>query len=98
MIKQVSKKQAQKNRAIAKIKSKLSPFCFICGKHGTDLMHLLPKSTFPEHYTNPLNLVMGCRRCHNLYDNDLLFRQQQTEIFNRICEFDEIGAVRYFKL
>lgn len=65
MTKQVSKKQAQKNRAIAKIKSKLSPFCF---------------------------------SCHNLYDNDLLFRQQQTEIFNRICEFDEIGAVRYFKL
>lgn len=98
MIRKVSKKQAQINRAVAKIKSGLPPFCFICGKRGTDLMHLLPKSTFPEHYTNPLNLVMGCRCCHNLYDNDLLFRQQQTEIFNRICEFDEIGAVRYFKL
>ncbi|MFT3995735.1 MAG: hypothetical protein QM660_15600 [Dysgonomonas sp.] len=98
-IKQVSKKQAQKNRAVAKIKSELPPFCFICHRYTEiDAAHLLPKSIYPEHYTNPLNIVGLCRCCHNSYDNDLLFRQQQDEIFNRICEFDKAGAIRYFKL
>lgn len=97
-IKKVSTKQAQKNRELARIKRSLAPFCFICGRQGNDLMHLLPKLRYPEHYLNPLNLVIGCRSCHNSYDNDLLFRKQQTEIFERICEFDEQGAINYFRL
>ncbi|OJX63060.1 hypothetical protein [Dysgonomonas sp. 37-18] len=98
-IKQISKKQAQRNRAVAKIKSELPPFCFICHRHTViDAAHLLPKSIYPEHYTNPLNIVGLCRDCHNSYDNDLLFRQQQDDVFKRICEFDERSAIRYFQL
>ncbi len=98
MIRSISKAQAKKNREITKIKKSLSPICFICGQSGNDLMHLLPKSIYPEHYVNPLNLVIGCRICHDLYDNDISFRQQQDKIFNRICEFDKRGAIKYFRL
>jgi ribosomal protein L44E len=94
----VSKTQAKKNREVAKIKRNLNKRCIVCGKYGTDAAHLLPKSTFPEHYINPLNIVIMCRDCHNLYDNDIQFRQKQTELYKRVLSFDECGAYRYFKL
>ena len=94
----ISITQAKKNREVAKIKSSLEKKCVICGRYGIDAAHLLPKSTFPEHYTNPLNIVIMCRDCHNLYDNDISYRQQQTELYNRVLSFDKRGAYRYFKL
>lgn len=98
-MKQISKKQAQKNRAVAKIKSELPFFCAICGKRATgDGAHLLPKSLWPEHYTEPKNLVRLCRKCHRRYDYDIEFRKQQVKLIRQVQSFDELAANRYFKL
>ena len=96
-MKKVSSKQAKKNRELKKLKEALNCECFICKKYGSDFAHILPKSIFPEHYTDPRNLVILCRSCHNKYDNNLTFRQQQTELFKKASEIDKLGAIRYFK-
>lgn len=94
----VSKRQQQRNKDIAKIKNSLPPFCTICGMQGSDLAHLVPKSTYPEYYTNPKNLVILCRNYHNKYDRDLRFRQKQVKLIERVKSFDECAANRYFNL
>ena len=97
-MKNKSIKQQVRDNKVAKIKSMLPKVCEICGVYCEgDAAHLLPKSVYPEHYTNPKNIVRLCRDCHNKYDNDLKFRQQQDKLFNRICEYDKLGAIRYFK-
>lgn len=98
LMKQVSSKQAQRNREVAKIKQSLSPFCVICGKPAVDAAHLVPKSMYPEHYTNPQNIVGLCRECHNRYDNNLAFRRRQKRLIERVKSFDECAANRYFRL
>ena len=96
---QISRKQASDNRTLAKIKEGMKPVCVICGKYGAnDLMHLLPRSTYPQHKTNPLNLAIGCRNCHNKYDMDITFRRKQKRLYEQIKSFDEQGAYRYFKM
>ena len=97
-INQISKKQASRNRKLAKIKATREKRCVICKKLGDDLAHLLPKSLFPEHYTNPLNLVILCRRCHKRFDDDIVFRRKQKGLYEQIKRFDEQGAYRYFKI
>ena len=97
-MRKVSIKQLARNREIAKIKKTLLPVCVICGRPATDLAHLLPKSVWPEYYTLPENLRMMCRKHHTLYDDDLSFRQQQTELIEAVKSFDEMAALRYFKL
>lgn len=96
-MKQVSTKQASKNRELAKIKSGLPKRCFYCGGYGNELMHILPKSIFPEYYTKPENLTIGCNMHHDLFDNNISFRQKQTKLFNQIVAFDRRAAIRYFK-
>ena len=97
-IRQISRKQARKSRELTKIKSKMEKKCAICKREGDDLAHLLPKSLFPEHYTNPLNLAILCRRCHKRYDDDIVFRRKQKRLYEQIKSFDEMGAYRYFKM
>lgn len=97
-MRQISHKQAQKNRELAKIKKELSPFCCICGRPAVDLMHILPRSSHSEYYTERWNIVPGCRECHNKFDNDLQFRQKQTKLFNRVKQHDPQAAARYFKI
>lgn len=64
----------------------------------SDAAHLVPKSMYPEHYTNPLNIVGLCRKCHSKYDNNLVFRQKQKRLIERVKSFDECAANRYFHL
>lgn len=97
-MRRVSNKQAAKNREIAKIKSRLPKICAICGRHATDYCHILPKSIWMEHYTNPLNGFMGCRTCHQLFDDNKAFRQLQTHLFEQALKVDERGAHRYFDM
>lgn len=97
-MKNKSIKQQVRDNKVAKIKSTLPKVCEICGVYCEgDAAHLLPKSMYPEHYTNPLNIIRLCRYCHVKYDNDLKFRQQQGKLFDHICEYDKLGAIRYFK-
>ena len=97
-IPKVSGSQRRKNAEIAKIKNSLQKVCVICGNYGNDLCHLLNKGRYPEHYTEPLNLVIMCRRCHNYYDNDIEFRRRQRKLFKRVFSFDQKAAIRYFKM
>lgn len=83
-MRQVSNKQAKRNRDVANIKKALPPYCAICGKPMSDAAHLVSKSMYPEHYTNPLNIVGLCRECHNKYDNNLAFRQRQKRLIERV--------------
>lgn len=98
-VRKISRKQASDNRILAKIKAEMSPICVICGKWCVpDLMHLLPRSIYPQHKTNPLNLAIGCRICHDKYDNDITFRRKQKHLYEQIKRFDEQGGYRYFKM
>jgi len=97
-MKNKSKKQILKDREVAKIKSKLSPFCFLCGRKGIDACHILPKSIFPEYYTIPENLIGLCRSCHCKFDDDLSFRQKQIKLYEIAKSIDEKAAYRHFKL
>ncbi len=97
-MKKISKKQSKKNLEINKIKSTLLKKCFICGKEtNTDAAHILPKSIFPEYYINPLNIIMLCRTCHNLFDNDVEFRKKQTKLYEQAIKIDQLAAMRYFR-
>ena len=97
-IPKVSKKQSTKNRAIAKIKVNLNPICACknCNNSSVDPAHLLPRSTFPEYYTEEWNLVGMCRFCHDKFDNDKEFRQKQTHLYEIVKAHDELAAYRYF--
>lgn len=96
-MKQISIKQQRKNRELSLIKSELEKECFICGKYGDDLAHILPKSLYPEYYIRKENLIILCRYCHNLYDNDISFRIKQEKLFERAKQIDEKAAIKYFK-
>lgn len=97
-MKQISTKQSKRLREFNAIKRKLSGQCIICGNGAVDGAHLLPRSLFPEYYTEEWNIVPMCRCCHNRYDNDLSFRQRQTKLYNRIKENDPQAAYKYFKI
>ena len=98
-VRKISVKQQQINRELRRIKRELPSVCAICGRTCEgDLAHLLARSLNPEHVTEPWNLRIFCRECHNKYDNDLAFRQQQTSIFKHLCEHDERAARRYFRI
>jgi len=98
----ISKKQSAKNAQIAKIKKELLEkhgyMCMICRKEkGTDLMHILPKSLFPEHYTANWNLIIGCRSCHEIFDSSASFRRK-TGLYERVKNYEPQGAWRYFQM
>lgn len=96
-MKQVSRKQSEINRKLAKIKSELmGGMCPICRtKKGTDLMHLLPRSTFPEYQTEEWNLILGCRSCHVKFDADKEFRKN-SKMGEHIKEIDELAYNRHY--
>ena len=97
-INRMSEKQSAKNAQLAKIKKDLPSICVIreCNWAGVDLCHLLPKSLYPEYYLKKENLVRMCRRHHNLFDDVVLFRQYQTDLFKQVASFDEMAANKYF--
>lgn len=96
VMRKVSKKQSILNRAVAKIKASKSDRCMICGRPYVDAAHLLPKSVWPEYYTEEWNIVPLCREHHTRYDNSRSFRQTCTELYNIVKAHDEHAAFRYF--
>lgn len=101
-MKQVSDKQAKRNRELQKIKQalieKYGVNCMICRiNNATDLMHLLPKSIYPEYYTSPWNFVLGCRSCHDLFDSSAAFRRK-TGFYDHIKNHDPQAAWKYFQM
>lgn len=96
IMRKVSKKQSILNRAVAKIKASKSDRCIICGRPYVDAAHLLPKSVWPEYYTEEWNIVPLCREHHTRYDNSRSFRQTCTELYEIAKAHDEQAAFRYF--
>lgn len=101
-MKQVSTKQAHRNRELSRIKKELykehGEMCMICNKErSTDLMHILPKSLWPEYYTEKWNLVLGCRNCHDLFDSSAAYRRK-TKLYAQVSQHEPKGAYRYFQM
>ena len=97
-MRKVSEKQAQRNKLISEIKKSLPNYCCICGKLGVDAAHILPKSMYPEYYTEPWNIIPLCREHHVLFDADRNFRREQTKLIKIVREHDELAANRHFGL
>jgi predicted restriction endonuclease len=96
IMKRVSKRQAALNRAVARIKDVKCDRCVICGRPYVDAAHLLPRSMYPEYYTEEWNIVPMCREHHTRYDNNKAFRQTCTELYDIVKAHDECAAFRYF--
>lgn len=101
-MKQTSNKQAAKNRQILKIKKSLfdehGEKCMICKiNRSSDLMHILPKSLWPEYYTEKWNFILGCRSCHDMFDSSAVFRRK-TGLYQHVKKHDENAAWRYFQM
>lgn len=97
-MKRVSTKQAALNRAVAKVKASKPDMCVICGRNFTDAAHLLPRSLYPEYYTEDWNIVPMCRYHHTMYDNNRSFRKTCTKLYEIVKQHDELAANRYFDL
>lgn len=95
-LKPVSKSQAKKNRSVDKVKQSLSPYCCICGAPAVDPAHLLPRSTYPEHYYESWNIAPMCREHHDLFDASREFRKSCTELVEQVRQHDEKAANRHF--
>lgn len=96
-MKQISAKQQQRNKELQKIKNNLEKKCFSRGRPANDLAHILPKSLYPEYYTEKRNLIILCRECHNQFDNNIEFRQQKIELYNIAKQINRQAAIKYFK-
>ena len=103
-MKKISDKQRAQNIFFAKVKKSLisetGNGCRICDNYANDLAHLLPKGgLYCQYKLEPRNLVLLCRSCHNLYDNDVMFRSQQKTLISQCREFAlESDINNYFKL
>ena len=97
-MKQVSEKQRKRNKILSEYKKLQPKQCVICGGEGTQLMHILPRSLYPEYYTEPDNLCIGCQTCHSYFDDNIDFRKLQTKLYNQAFKLDPVAANRYFKM
>ena len=99
-MKSVSVKQSKINRTLNKIKKVLvgdGRLCRCCHSSlGTDLAHLLPRSTFPEYQTENWNLTLLCRGCHVKFDSNKEFRKT-TKLGIHINNIDSLAYNRYYE-
>lgn len=95
----ISSKQSRINRTLNQIKKDLveeSRVCRCCHSAlGTDLAHLLPRSTFPEYQTKKWNLALLCRNCHTKFDSNKEFRES-TKLGLHIKQIDILAYNRYY--
>lgn|SRR5574344_1618818 len=97
-MKNISSNQSKRLRKFNKIKRNLSPFCVICGAEAADAAHLLPRSLYPEYYTEEWNIVPMCRLHHDMYDSDRAFRRSMKFLVDIVKSHDQCAANRYFDL
>lgn len=98
-MKQKTEKQKALDREVSRIKKTLPKTCCVCGSRDTiQAAHLLPRSTYPEYYTEPWNIVPMCRNCHYKFDNQRRFRYNRHELYYKVAEHDECAAHRHFDL
>ncbi|HQG58651.1 MAG TPA: hypothetical protein PLM44_02335 [bacterium] len=85
-MKNISDKQAKKNAKLTKIKKDMDKTCYFCGKEGNDLCHILPKSLFPQYYTQEWNLIILCRKHYKLFDDNIEFRKMFDSLYRSIIK------------
>lgn len=74
-MKKVSDKQKDSNRIIAEIKAekikKLGRICLFCRRKvsSVDLVHIIRRSYSERLKTDEKNVILGCRECHDTFDN-----------------------------
>lgn len=99
-MKQASSKQSRINRVLNKIKLELASENKVCrcchSALGTDLAHLLPRSTFPEYQSKKWNLSLLCRKCHTKFDSNKEFRTS-TKLGSHIKQIDKLAYSRYYE-
>lgn len=100
----VSSSQAIRNRNVSKYKKTLirrcGERCFICGKNAQiDLVHIIRRSYSSVLYDNEKNMILGCRTCHELFDDgdarQLLNYKPFSAILKRMKTLDEFYYNRY---
>ena len=97
-LKNKSDKQIIIDREVTKLKSELPNFCILCGSPGIQAAHLLPRSTYPEYYSERWNIVPLCKCCHTLFDDNVQFRTKQVKLYNIVKQHDECAAHRHFRI
>jgi len=100
-IRAFSKKKSLKKAKIASIKSHLVQSngnrCFFCNKEtGVDAAHIFPISLFPEYETEQWNIILACRKHHNIFDNGTFDDILQIPNINFILELIESVDGLYF--
>ena len=99
-MKKQSSKQQKKNTLVKKARDEKECICIVCKNYceSGDAMHLLPRSTFPEYYTEPLNIWRAHRECHRRYDDNKSFRASLTHIIDIVSKFARKEDIeRYFR-
>lgn len=98
-IKKVSEKQAKNNSELSKVKKTMPQKCFYSGCSCKDLqlMHILNKGSYPEFKMIKENFTLGCQEHHNLFDDDVQFRQTQMHLYYQIKPFAKRKADNYFQ-
>jgi len=100
----VSSSQVIKTRNVSKYKKALirrvGERCFICGKNThVDLVHIIRRSYSSVLYDSERNMILGCRTCHELFDDgdasQLLKYKSFTAILKRMKTLDEFYYNRY---
>ena len=101
-MKNISSKQSVRLRELRQLKKEMlldSRKCALCGKERElDLCHIIRRSYSTMHYTNPNNLFLACRKCHDAFDNGTWEERNLLNIdpiLNKMKELDELYYIRY---
>jgi hypothetical protein len=75
---------AEKKRAYAAAPDAGQEWCTACGTAGpVEHSHILSQGNHARHRANPLNWLMLCRACHDLYEHKkAAFRRQYPAVWN----------------
>lgn len=89
--------QKEKRRKISKMGNR----CIFCRKHvaHVDLVHIIRRSYSEALKINKRNMVLGCRTCHDMFDNGDALRLSKYTTFepllNRMKSLDEYYYNRF---
>ena len=106
-MKKVSDKQKDSNRIISEIKAdkikKLGRICLFCRRKvgNVDLVHIIRRSYSERLKTDKKNMILGCRECHDMFDNGDARKLEKFPTFefvlNRMKKLDELYYNRFVR-
>ena len=106
-MKKVSAKQGKINKELSRIKSekikKLGRICLFCRRKvgNVDLVHIIRRSYSERLKTDKKNMILGCRECHDVFDNGDARKLEKFPTFelvlNRMKKLDELYYNRFVR-